>query len=132
MRLKSRLVFRATLFVVLVAIVAGCAARAGGSTDRTRRNPSVMDTTELRSRDYSTLLDAISALRPEWLLPRGGPTGQQNPELGVWLEGSTRSVGVAYLRNLRPIDVRQVRRLSTTESLHTYSWPWGGLVITPR
>lgn len=131
MRLNSRLAIRATVFVFLVAIVVGCASRTGGSTD-TRRNPSVMDTTDLHSRDYSTLFDAISALRPDWLLPRGGPTGTQNPQLGVWLEGSTRSVGVGYLRNLRPLDVRRVRRLSTTESLHTYSWPWGGLVITPR
>jgi hypothetical protein len=39
---------------------------------------------------------------------------------------------VDYLRNLRPADIRQVRRLATTESLHTYSWPWGGLVLTLR
>jgi hypothetical protein len=131
MRIRSRLAIRAALFVVLVAIIASCAS-TGGSGTRTRRNSSVMDTTELRSHDFATVLDAISALRADWLLPRGGPSGQRNPELGVWLEGSTRSVGVAYLRNLRPIDVKQVRRLSTTESLHTYSWPWGGLVITPR
>ena len=61
-----------------------------------------------------------------------GPVNGVSPTLGVWIEGNTRSFGVSYLRNLRPIDIRQVRRLPTTETLHTYNWPWGGLVITLR
>ena len=91
-----------------------------------------MDTTELRGGDYSTVYDAISRLHADWLLPRGGPSGGRAPALGVFVEGQLRDRGVAYLRNLRPIDVKQVRRLSATESLNTYSWPWGGLVITTR
>lgn len=121
---------RVAAFVLLIGVVAAC-----GSVSRspmTRRDRSVMDTTDLRRDNYSTLYDAIAAQHADWLLPRGGPTGNRAPELGVWVEGAIRSQGVNYLRSLRPVDVRQVRRLTTTESLHTYSWPWGGLVITPR
>jgi hypothetical protein len=131
--LTHRLALRTTLFVLFVMAVGACAAKSSDGTGTTRRSdPSIMDSTELRSNDYSTVYDAISARRANWLLPRGGPTGSRAPELGVWIEGSTQPRGVAFLRNLRPIDIRQVRRLSTTESLHTYSWPWGGLVITLR
>ena len=128
-----RIPLRLTLFVVFVIAAGACASRSADGTTRQRSDPSVMDTTALRRQDYSTVYDAISAQHADWLLPRGGPTGQRTPELGVFIEGSgTRHFGVGYLRSLRPIDVRQVRRLSTTESLHTYSWPWGGLVITLR
>lgn len=123
---------RAAIVIAAVAVAAACTHPSGTSSRAPRRDPSIMDSTELRDGNYSTVHDAISATRADWLLARGGPSGTRRPELGVWIEGTTRSVGVAYLRNLRPIDIRQVRRLTTTESLHTYSWPWGGLVITLR
>ncbi|HET9425758.1 MAG TPA: hypothetical protein VFO55_10335 [Gemmatimonadaceae bacterium] len=123
---------RAGGFALLLAIAVACAARDPGTGTTPRRDSSIMDTTDLRSHDYSTVYDAISRQHADWLFPRGGPVGGQRPVLGVWIEGNMRSMGVDYLRTLRPVDVRQVRRLSTTESLHTYSWPWGGLVITLR
>lgn len=134
MRFSNQAVaLRAGLCICAIALTAACAPQSGETSTRApRRNSAVMDTTELRADNYSTVYDAISAHHADWLLPRGGPSGTRAPELGVWIEGNTRSVGVQYLRNLRPADIRQVRRLSTTESLHTYSWPWGGLVITLR
>lgn len=135
MRFKANpLALRTGLLILAMALAAACgsATKNADGTPRVRRNPSVMDSTELRGGGFNTVFDAISALRADWLLPRGGPSGGRAPELGVWLEGQQRSQGVAYLRNIRPIDIKQVRRLSTTESLHTYNWPWGGLVITPR
>lgn len=130
MRINTpRTVARIAALVFAVVVLDACGSVARSTT---RRDPSVMDTTDLQRDSYSTLYDAISAQHAEWLLPRGGPTGNRRPELGVWIEGSIRSQGVGYLRTLRPTDVSKVRRLTTTESLHTYSWPWGGLVITPR
>jgi hypothetical protein len=135
MRFVSRAGVRAAFFLLAVTAVAACFPRHSDTSAEgaSRRNTEVMDSTELRSdMSFSTLYDVISAKRPNWLLPRGGPLGQRVPELGVWVNSAYRTVGVDYLRNLRPADVREVRRLSTTESLHTYSWPWGGLVITLR
>lgn len=128
-----RAALRATLFLVAIVMSAACAAKSTSASGTTaRRDSEVMDSTDIRGHNYSTVYDAISAQHANWLLPRGGPTGQRAPELGVWIGGRTTSVGVEYLRQMRPVDVKEIRRLSTTESLHTYSWPWGGLVITLR
>lgn len=135
MSFVSRAGVRAALFVLAVTVAAACFPHHADPSAESgaRRNTEIMDSTELRSdMSFSTLYDVISAKHANWLLPRGGPQGQRLPELGVWINSAYRTVGVDYLRSLRPADVREVRRLSTTESLHTYSWPWGGLVITLR
>lgn len=131
---SASVLVRAIVVGSFLVIAAACTARPreGGTAAAPRRDRSIMDTTELRNPSFSTVYDAISALHPDWLLPRGGPVNGVSPTLGVWIEGNTRSFGVGYLRNLRPIDIRQVRRLATTETLHTYNWPWGGLVISLR
>lgn len=126
-------VARLVIFAAAVAAAAACGPPIeGGTRAAPRRNTSIMDTAELRGHNFSTVYDAISARHADWLLPRGGPSGGRNPTLGVWIEGSTRSLGVEYLRTIRPVDIGQVRRLSTTESLHSYNWPWGGLVLSLR
>ena len=131
--LRNRVALRALLFIVLAAAIAACAkAGASGGASTPRRDRSIMDTTELRGGNFSTVYDAISALHGDWLLARGGPSGGRSPELGVWIEGQMRTRGVDFLKTIRPIDIKQVKRMSTTESLHAYNWPWGGLVITPR
>ena len=124
------------LFVIALAITAACASKgataSGGTATTSRRDPSVLDSTQLRAGNYSNLYDAVQRLHADWLLPRGGPSGGRNPELGVFIEGQTRNRGVDYLRTTRPIDVIKIRRLSVTESTSSYNWPWGGLVITTR
>ena len=133
---RTRAIFALSLAAGLAACASKATTAAEGSSataNRTaRRDPSVMDSTELRSGDYATVYDAISRKHADWLLPRGGPSGGRTPELGVWIEGQTRSRGVDYLKNIRPIDIIKVRRLSITESTGSYNWPWGGLVITAR
>jgi hypothetical protein len=126
----------ALLVIGLAAAGAACASNkataAGGTATAARRDPSVLDSAQLRGGDYSTVYEAISRLHADWLLPRGGPTAGNPPQLGVWIEGQTRNRGVDYLKTIRPIDIIKVRRLSITESTSSYSWPWGGLVITAR
>jgi hypothetical protein len=116
--------------------VAGCAARKGGATGesatRSRRDPSVVDSVELWSSTAGTVYDLVSSTRADWLLPRGGPQANRSPELGIWIEGQLRTRPTSFLTTIRPVDIKRIRRLSPTESLHTYSWPWGGLVVTPR
>jgi hypothetical protein len=124
------------LFSLALAVAAaGCVQKGytpAGTAAARDRDRSVMDTTELRGGNFSTVYDAVAALHADWLLPRGGPQGQRSPELGIWIEGQMRARPVDFLKTIRPVDIRQLRRLSTTESLHTYSWPWGGLVVTLR
>jgi hypothetical protein len=129
---RNRFALRALLFVVFTALVGACAKNSASGSSTPRRDRSVMDSTELRAPRFSTVYDAVSALRGDWLLARGGPSGGRMPEVGVWIEGQMRTRGVDFLKTIRPVDIKQIKRLSTTESLHSYNWPWGGLVITPR
>jgi hypothetical protein len=125
----------ALLILAFAIATAACAANkaADGTSTRSRRaDPSVLDSSQLRNGNFSTVYDAIRQLHADWLLPRGGPSGGRVPELGVFVEGQMRNRGVTYLQSLRPIDIIKVRRLSITESTNSYSWPWGGLVITAR
>jgi hypothetical protein len=130
---------RALLLISLAAGIAACASKSSGTTTASggtataaRRDPSVLDSTQLRSGNYSTVFDAIQRIHADWLLPRGGPSGGRNPELGVFVEGQVRNRGVEYLKSLRPVDVMKIRRLTITESTGSYNWPWGGLVVTSR
>lgn len=124
------------VIVVAIAVAAaGCTARskaAGDTATRSRRDPSVVDSVELWSSTAGTVYDLVSSTRADWLLPRGGPQANRSPELGIWIEGQMRTRPTSYLTTIRPVDIKRIKRLSPTESLHTYSWPWGGLVLTPR
>ena len=128
--------FNALLAIALTVVSAACASKSatasGGTATAARRDPSVLDSAQLRGGNFSTVYDAIRQLHADWLLPRGGPSGGRAPALGVWIDGQTRDRGVDYLKTIRPIDIIKVRRLSITESTNSYSWPWGGLVITAR
>jgi len=122
------------LAIAFVVALAACGPKApNAGTSGPRRDPSVMDSTELRSGSFSTVYDAVSALHADWLLPRGGvSTGGRTPELGVWVEGQMRARPADFLKTIRPIDIKQLRRLTISEALQTYNWPWGGLVVTLR
>jgi hypothetical protein len=127
--------FPALLVIALSLAVAACAARntaSGGTASASQRDRSLIDSMELRASRASTVYDLISSTRSDWLLARGGPSGGRMPELGVWADASQRTYGAEWLKTIRPNDIRSVRRLSPTESLHSYNWPWGGLVVTTR
>lgn len=96
-----------------------------------------MDTTEFRRPEFRTVYDAIKALRPDWLLARGGPTSLTNaarqvPTVGVFFDGESRGYSLDKLSDLVGDDVRSIRRISSSESLATYGpdWAWGGIVIS--
>jgi hypothetical protein len=124
--------------IALVAVSAACASKtatgtaSGGTATTTRRDPTVIDAAELHSTTHASVFDLIRTTRADWLLARGGPSGGQMPQLGVWTDASQRSRGVDYLKTIGPKDIKRVKRLSTTETLHSYNWPWGGLVLTTR
>ena len=129
--------FPALLAIALALVSAACASKSattasGGAATATRRDPTIIDETELHAGGYATVYDLIRSTRADWLLARGGPSGGQAPQLGVWTDASQRSRGVDYLKTISPRDIKRVKRLSPTETLHSYSWPWGGLVITSR
>jgi hypothetical protein len=127
--------FRRSMICLSVAVVTiACGAVPQGNTGpSTRVDLTRMDTTELRGHNYATVYDAISVKHADWYVPRGGPVnGVDAPSVGVFFEYQRRNLGLSYLHDLRPEDVKGVRHLSPTESLSSFSWPWGAIVITLR
>jgi hypothetical protein len=131
-RLSPRI--RVLLVLCLTAIAAACAAGPKSSSGSTpRKDPSVMDSTDLGDGRFQTLYDAIAGQRGDWLIPRGNVSnGGQSAALGVFVGTSTRSLGVEYLRSIRPGSVASVKRLSPSDALHNYGWNGSALVVTLR
>src|SRR5512143_433400 len=135
MRKLSRIVGLVSALSALTSVTWSC---AGSPTTRPNTSATTrMDTMEFRRPEFRTVYDAIRALRPDWLLARGGPTSLRNPArqaptVGVFFEGESRGYSLDKLSDLVGGDVRSLRRISPSESLATYGpdWPWGGIVIT--
>jgi hypothetical protein len=131
--------FRACRLATLACTigVAACAsgsAASGRSVNTTPSDRSRFESTEFRGRGFSNMYDAVASQRSDWLRPVGGDRGTGGtPVVGVFVEGQRRSYDFDYLRQLRPEDVKLLRRIPPSESLHTYGfdWAWGAIVITP-
>lgn len=130
-----RLARRSMIYFSAAVVAVACAAGPKSDTGpRTRNDPSRMDSTELMGHNYSTVYDAVLAAHADWLVPRGGgisPMGDA-PTVGVYVEGQMRNLTVSYLRGIRPIEVKGIRHMTTSESLGSFGWPWGAIVIIPR
>jgi hypothetical protein len=100
--------------LLLAACASGTSARAGGPQGTTaRRDANVITAEEIRANSAQTLYDAVSTLRPAWML-RSRPTAllpQNEAQLIVYLDG-TRFGNMDSLRQLAPGSVQTVRYFS--------------------
>jgi len=130
----------------VVACASSPSSRAEGSSQSVSqagkpaaaRDRSRMDTTDLRGSTYRNAYDAITATHPDWLRAAGGTkslggTGNGLPAIvGVFVDGSQRSMGVDYLKSLNVVEVREIKHLSASESLIHYGseFAFGAIVVT--
>jgi hypothetical protein len=125
--------------VTATACASGGSSAAGNNVVQSgnpRADRSRMDTLEFRNKSFRTIYDAIRATHPDWLNVTGGstsikPSGQNTPTLGIFIEGQNRSQPMEYLTRLTPEEVISVRRISASEALSMYGWPWTGVIVTP-
>jgi hypothetical protein len=129
-------------FVIPLSILlaAGCATAAGTPSQQgqtsSRRDPNVIAAEELDTAPETDLYAAIQHLRPMFFETRGrtSPGIGTAPEMiQVYVDGS-RANGVDALRQLRPLDVREVRHLSATEATQRYGTghTMGAIVVTRK
>lgn len=117
------------------ASIPSTASRAPSRGDRTR-----LDTTDFRGHNYRNLYDAIQTTHSEWLRAvsgtksLGGTGNGVAATVGVFIDGSQRSMGIDYLKSVNVEEVRQVRHLAASESLINYGpdYSFGAIVVTLR
>ena len=112
---------RATKFAVrrallLTLIWSACAPPAQTASSRT--SPSVIELSELESRSFPTVYDAIRILRPSWLL---GTVG------GVYVD-DVRTAGVDWLRQTSVAQIQRIEVLSADEATAR----WGTRELSAR
>ena len=101
----------------------------GAPTSRSRTNRNVLTSDELSATPQTNMLDAVTALRPQWL--RGANTnsfGTSSARTGITVYVDGQPLGA--MDALRTMDVRSVERASyrtTSEAQNRY----GMRVVTP-
>ena len=91
--------------IAVVALALGCTAapREGRRLDR-----SVITREQMLKGDYTTVYDAVAAMRSSWLRPRGPDSFVLPSVVWVYIDG-TRAGGVEVLHNIQPTLINTVR-----------------------
>ncbi len=120
-----------SLAIAMTVGLGACASGAagGGSGDRVRRNPDVMDLAELASVVEVDVLTAIRRLRPTWL--RTSPHGDL-PR--VIVDGNPLGGGLEVLQNYRTNDVMRIEHMSPADATTFYGtgYPAGAIFVTTK
>jgi hypothetical protein len=106
-----------------VTALAGTVACAGASAGkRTRVDHSVLTQAQLEERNFHNVLEAVQALRSNWLNERGPDSFISPSRVWVYLD-NTRMGGVQTLSQISTQHVSSVRKLSGIEA--TTRWGLG-------
>ena len=122
--------------IVVVWALVGCAGKAtGGEGESTRARRVTLTQEQLAATNSLTLYDAIQKLRPDWLTSRG-PTSVTDPTPAVAsvYMGNTRLGRADYLREMRVLDVSEVRYWDAGQASARFGMghPRGVIEITRR
>jgi hypothetical protein len=130
----------AAVIIVLLSLACagGGAATAAGTSSSPKSSPNVLDSLQLREKDYGSVHQAILATHPDWLLAARGKNslsapGKMSPEpqVGVFINESHRSITFNELQAIKPDNVRSVRHLTASESRAEFGadWQWGAIIV---
>jgi hypothetical protein len=142
---------QAPLILSIVVALSGCASATAGGTSSagqtTRRDTNVITAEELASSPESDLYGAVKRLRPSFFETRGTTSlgvGTVPEKIQVYVDGTRAtisdgssdpaSVAIATLSQLRPNEVKEVRRLSASEATQRYgtNHTMGAIVVTRK
>ena len=127
---------RAALVLSIVVALSNCATATTSSTPQgPRRDVNVITSEELAQAPEGDLYGAIKRLRPSFFGTRGvtSPAVGTVPEvIQVYIDGSRASLD--GLSQIRPAEVKEVRRLSSSEATQRYgtNHTMGALVVTRK
>ena len=120
---------QAPLRQLIVTVLVGCVACAGASSGkRTRIDHSVLTQAQLEERNFHNVLEAVQALRSNWLNERGPDAFIAPSRVLVYLD-NTRMGGVQTLSQISTHHVTSVRKLSGIEATTRWGLGHGAGVI---
>ena len=114
-------------------LLPACASSGGGGSGGGSRNLLTMQ--ELNEVSFSTVFEAVRALRPRWLQARSGAS-LRTPEpqtAMVYIDGQLRG-GLNEMWNLLPTEVSEIRYMSASDATTRFgtNHVGGAIVITTR
>jgi hypothetical protein len=136
---RARRLARASLALALLPALAlsvpGCAPqRRGGDARSAPGGFSVITADEIAARQWATVYDLVSTLRPQWFTPRGPDSlnGQPAP-MQVYLDG-TRLLGIGALQSMTPSGIVRIEYLTAVEASSRWGLDHGGgaILLTSR
>lgn len=94
------------LAIALLFPLAGCATAGGTGANFGR--PDLLSEEQLRAQSFSTVYDAVQALRPSWLRTRGMDSIRNPGQIQVYLD-NIRVGGIGYLSQISAVSVSYIR-----------------------
>lgn len=110
--------------LLLAPLILACASTPGGS----RVDRDVLTREQMQEGHYTTLYDAVLALRANWLRPRGPDSFVSPTQVWVYFN-DVRLGGVETLRQLQPSAVATVRHFDGVEAQGRWGVGHGAGVI---
>jgi hypothetical protein len=97
-----------SLLILLAFVAAACAGAGSRSTDGPRSSYDVLLQEDIRASGQTNLLAALTALRPNWLQPRGTDSFRSPTPVQVYRD-DMRLGGVETLRAISVTEISSVR-----------------------
>ncbi len=121
------------VLLAVVLLLPACASPSGGGSSVGSRNLLTME--ELTEVPFSTVFEAVRALRPRWLQARSVASlrSPQPQTAVVYIDGQQRG-GLNEMWNLMPAEVSEIRFMSASDATTRFGTNHiaGAIVITTR
>ena len=119
-----------TLAAVALVLLVGsaCAARKSGDQGGTRSNRNVITHEQIVQQNFRTALDAVQALRPNWLRTRGADSFQSPTQVVVYLD-NVRMGGVDQLAAITPSNIATITHFDGVQASGRWGLDHGAGVI---
>lgn len=113
-----------------LALVLGACATSGATSRGGSGALTAEDIEPYASQDLYTI---IQRMRPQWLQVRGASTAQGRAAVVVFIDGM-QAGGLGMLRDIRAVDVEEIRHLSASDATTLYGtgMEGGAILITTK
>ena len=128
--LARRLAARWAVAAVAALALAGtgCAGKQSADQGGARSNRNVITHEQIVQQNFRTALDAVQALRPNWLRTRGADSFQSPTQVIVYLD-NVRMGGVDQLATITPSNVATITHFDGVQASGRWGLDHGAGVI---